>query len=395
LLEDAMHPFRWLMILGLMFSLLYVPPGVGIQTAVAKGKKSGGKKGGKKKGGGKAKKGKSKGKSRKGKSRPRKSAGKSRGKPRKAAGKSKSRSRRPAARNRSRPRRPAVRNTNLNRTAINRNLNRTRRPLRPINRAVNRSARTAIAANVAARSYARSWFPNWVRQDPVRRHLTVNPTTGYLAINRSPGIAVVTPSGSPGQVVIKPSDPFPSVSAATTLSTLLTDLDVEKYWPAGKVVDWRTGKPTAATAAPTYPTNAAAFVFAAAARLRVPLVEPTPDYLIPNRLIGWLEGNGPASGWQQVSALEGQMLANQGWMVIAAWKSAGNGLPSNSPFALGQVAVVRPDARPSGEIPDRGPRIAVAAAQNVDDTTVKAAFPAVAWDKHQITYWAHRPGDAR
>jgi len=239
-------------------------------------------------------------------------------------------------------------------------------------------------------------FPGaWWRTNPPRGgFLTLNPG-GSLVVNRSLGITppassssvTVTPSTSPPPVVINPGDTLPTASCAEARVTALNSMGVASHWLAGKAVNWRTGDPVAGGQAP--PTNAGPFVYAASSMLNVPLPAATAPNMVPNQLITWLQGAGADQGWQQVNAVEAQLLANQCWVVVACWKNTAP--KASGPFAFGHIAIVRPDTElKAAEIPDRGPRIVQASVTNSADTYVQAGFPKNAWDDNAIVYLAHK-----
>ncbi|HYI00066.1 peptidoglycan-binding protein [Hyalangium sp.] len=74
----------------------------------------------------------------------------------------------------------------------------------------------------------------------------------------------------------------------------------------------------------------------------------------------WLQNQGPAHGWREVSAEEAQQMANQGHPTVASW---------HNPGGIGHIGVVRP-----GEINERGPALAQAGARNFNDGHVKDSF---------------------
>jgi len=76
-----------------------------------------------------------------------------------------------------------------------------------------------------------------------------------------------------------------------------------------------------------------------------------------------------------VGELEAQLLSNQGWVVVAAWKDTASVVDRK---ISGQTAVVRPDDKPATELLKRGPRIVMAGSQNHNDVALKDAFPAKA-----------------
>jgi hypothetical protein len=122
-------------------------------------------------------------------------------------------------------------------------------------------------------------------------------------------------------------------------------------------------------------------------RFRVALAEPAPDNLLPESQIDWLVNEGTGRGWVALDGnVEAQLLANQGWVVVAAWKAPDGG----SDRSLGgQTAIVRPTSKPVEAVGDRGPQITVAGEQNHRVIALKDDFPPAAWD--QVIYLACRP----
>ena len=104
--------------------------------------------------------------------------------------------------------------------------------------------------------------------------------------------------------------PWPSCSTAWTF---------EHHWLPGQNVSWRTGNALNEEQGPA--SNGGAFVAAVAARLKVPMPAPVPDNFLPGSQADWLLNQGKAKGWVPVGAVEAQLLANRGWLVIAAWEA--------------------------------------------------------------------------
>jgi hypothetical protein len=378
-----MHPFRWLLTLTLVFSLLTGGFAPLLPDSPAAAKAKGGKKGKSRPKRGKSKPKKSK--PRKGQSRPR---SKAKSKPRRVASKPKTKAKnKPKSTPRRSVRRPVRPVRPLRRPA--------RRPVRPVRRpgrvvVAPRSPGRVVVARPGTRVVVTNPFPGFVRRYPLRGPwLTVNPG-GSLVIDPTfinPGIV-----GSTAPIVIQPTQPFPTANSCTSdLLNVLLNLDVENHWRAGNAVDWRTGDPI--SGAPPAPINSGPFVYAVANQQRVPLPDPDPATMVAAPLIRWLMREGTDRGWQQVSPLEAQLLANQCWVVVAGWRNPNPA--AGDPYARGLAAVVRPDTRPTAEIATRGPRITLAGVTNANDTTVKSAFPQQAWDDNQIVYLAHKPASSR
>jgi hypothetical protein len=166
-------------------------------------------------------------------------------------------------------------------------------------------------------------------------------------------------------------------------------MDIEHHWLPGQRVDWRTGNVIESYGQPSPVSNAGAFVAAVCAQLKVPMPPPTGDNLLPGSQYDWLINDGLKKGWVEIGALEAQVLANQGWVVVAAWKDAPAAGDRN---VAGQTAVVRPSRKLAAEIAPNGPRVIEAGVRNHNDISVKDGFPPKAWTAHQVVYLAHRPG---
>jgi hypothetical protein len=201
--------------------------------------------------------------------------------------------------------------------------------------------------------------------------------TNYADLPAPPPNVTVKP------LVIKAGNALPRSRDGSSLAAILTGLDVENNWLPSKNVDWRTGR--VANDDPGPASNAGLFVAAVSSRLKVPMPVPTPKNMVPGSQYDWLLSEGQEQGWIQIGPVEAQFLANQGWVVIAAWKKTGAG---NGPLA-GQTAIVRPDAAPAAEIQKLGPRIIMAGVSNYDSIRLNDGFPASARDN--VVFVAHRP----
>jgi hypothetical protein len=185
--------------------------------------------------------------------------------------------------------------------------------------------------------------------------------------------------------VIKVGQSMPISRAGAMLAGRLDGMDVENHWLPGQDVSWKTGNQVDDVPGPA--SNGCEFVAAVCARLKVVMAEPAPENFFPDRQYNWLVNEGTGSGWVALDgAVEAQLLANQGWVVIAAWKlpTAGNDRTTD-----GQTAIVHPTGRPVEAVADRGPQITVAGPQNHNDVALKDSFPPAAWD--QMLYLACRP----
>jgi hypothetical protein len=187
--------------------------------------------------------------------------------------------------------------------------------------------------------------------------------------------------------VVRVGQGLPLSPAGAALAAVLDGMDVEHHWLPGQQVDWRTGNPVSADRGPA--SNGGAFVAAVCARLKVPMPAPAPENFLPGRQHDWLIREGRDKGWVAVGEVEAQLLANQGWVVVAAWKDTP---PPGERAVSGQTAVVRPDRKPAAEVLRSGPRVIAAGTQNHNDIALGNAFPAGAWDGREVVFLAHRPG---
>ena len=204
--------------------------------------------------------------------------------------------------------------------------------------------------------------------------------------NAAPGPNIVVPiTINVTTPIIKVTDRFPMAQAGIAFAAFLDRLDVEKHWLPGKTVDWKTGKVSDdSDSGPA--SNAGAFVKAVCARMKVPMSAASDDGVLASSQYEWLLDAGKRKNWLKVGEAEAQFLANQGWVVIAAWK---NMAETDEESVRGQTAIVRPDPQPAGAILQRGPRIIMAGLKNHNDISIKDGFPADAWKKFEIVYLAH------
>jgi hypothetical protein len=185
--------------------------------------------------------------------------------------------------------------------------------------------------------------------------------------------------------LIKEGQGLPISRAGAVLAERLDGMDVENHWLPGQDVSWKTGN--AVDDEPGPASNGGAFVAAVCARLKVIMPEPVPESLFPDSQYDWLVNEGTGSGWVVVGGdVEAQLLANQGWVVVAAWKSS---TPTSDRSLDGQTAIVHPDSKPVEGVADHGPAITIAGPQNHADIALKDSFPPAAWD--QVIYLACRP----
>lgn len=176
---------------------------------------------------------------------------------------------------------------------------------------------------------------------------------------------------------------------ATRLAAVLDSLDVETHWPAGVHVHWESGVPDGRPERlPGQHTHCSAFVAAAAKHLGVYILRPPehPQTLLANAQYDWLASeDGRQGGWRPVhDGLEAQSLANQGELVLAAYRNHHDDKP-------GHIAVVRPSDKTERDIVRDGPQIAQAGSINYRSTDLRRGFAGhpAAWAKGELRYYAH------
>jgi hypothetical protein len=173
--------------------------------------------------------------------------------------------------------------------------------------------------------------------------------------------------------------------AGKELSRFLDGLDVESLWLSGQRVDWKTGQSTGPSA-PTS-THCSAFVAAACLQRGIYILRP-PDHsavLLANAQYDWLRSEGSEHGWKQVgSKAKAQKLANEGLLVVAAYKNP-------DPKKPGHIAIVRPSVKGLRTIAREGPQIIQAGRTNWNSATLKEGFKRHpdAWRDRHILFFAH------
>jgi hypothetical protein len=186
--------------------------------------------------------------------------------------------------------------------------------------------------------------------------------------------------------VIKINQGLPMSKAGRALAAALDGMDVEHHWLAGQRVDWKTGNSVEDDGNGTT-SNGGAFVAAVGARFKVPMPASEQSNFLPGNQFEWLLYDGKPKGWLAMGEVEAQLLANQGWIVIAAWK---NPASAGERKTSGMMAVVRPDSTPVGEIAKNGPRVILVSDRNRNNVALNQAFPASAWDNKEVIFLAHR-----
>jgi outer membrane biosynthesis protein TonB len=243
-----------------------------------------------------------------------------------------------------------------------------------------RETRRFVNYNLGEYTFDDRWWYNFVVY-PTMVSRNEAFTANYNTIVPPPNTVVIPPR-------VKAKDGLPMSPAGSSLAVQLDRMDVEHHWLPGQRVDWRTGN-AMESGQPSPASNAGGFVAAVCAQFKLPMPSPAGDNLLPGRQYDWLVSDGLKKGWIEVGALEAQLLANQGWVVIAAWKDAGAG---GDQSLTGQTAIVRPTRKPAAEITPNGPRVVEAGVHNHNDISLKDGFPPKAWTSKQVVYLAHRPG---
>lgn len=200
------------------------------------------------------------------------------------------------------------------------------------------------------------------------------------------GVVSPTVANLPAPPVIRVNQGLPMSKEGRALAAALDGMDVENHWLAGQRVDWKTGNSIDEEGSGTT-SNGGAFVAAVGARFKLPMPASELANFQPGNQFEWLLIDGKAKGWMAMGEVEAQLLANQGWIVIAAWK---NSASAGERKTSGMTAIVRPDSKPVGDIAKNGPRVILAGDQNRNNVALNEAFPASAWDNREVVFLAHR-----
>jgi hypothetical protein len=162
----------------------------------------------------------------------------------------------------------------------------------------------------------------------------------------------------------------PITPGGERLATLLDRSGVEHLWLPHFHIEWLTGEPDPSRPgwSPTA-THCSAYAAAMADRMGVYLLRP-PEHgqdLLANAQLRWLAGQGEAEGWREVDAKEAQTLANQGFLVLAAYENP-------DPRRPGHIAVIRPSEKSLAALAADGPEDAQAGAHNALSMPVAESF---------------------
>lgn len=181
---------------------------------------------------------------------------------------------------------------------------------------------------------------------------------------------------------------YAAEGSAERLGAFLDRLEVERHWPAGVHVDWRTGDPDGRPELkPGRHTHCSAFVAAAAERLGVYILRP-PEHgqvLLANAQYEWLAGDGAAAGWQSIAdPVAAQAAANRGMLVVASYRSHRDDTP-------GHIAIVRPGKKSAEAIVAEGPDVIQAGNENYTRVPLARGFAGhpAAWGRHEVVFYAH------
>ncbi len=180
----------------------------------------------------------------------------------------------------------------------------------------------------------------------------------------------------------------PITPAGQQLARMLDGMEVEHHWPAGMIVDWRTGDPTGKDIHDDGKhTHCSQFVSAVAEKLKVEILDPRQHSptLLANAQYDWLQEHGASAGWRPVpDGVAAQDLANAGYMVVASYKNHEASKP-------GHIAIVRPGTVTAAEIAKRGPNVIQAGLTNHNSTTLRQGFSnhPRAFPEKAIRFYAH------
>jgi hypothetical protein len=180
----------------------------------------------------------------------------------------------------------------------------------------------------------------------------------------------------------------PITPAARQLFQIIDSLDVEHHWPAGEHVSWESGIPDGKPEVTSGKhTHCSAFAAAAAKRVGIYLLRP-PEHgqiLLANAQYDWLASEGAARGWKPIAdGPDAQHYANQGWLVLAAYKNHHDDKP-------GHVAIVRASDKDALAVLEEGPQITQAGGTNYRSVALRVGFAGhpAAWEHHEVMYYAH------
>lgn len=180
----------------------------------------------------------------------------------------------------------------------------------------------------------------------------------------------------------------PITPAAEAVFQVIDRLDVEHHWPAGEHVSWESGNPDGRPESGSGKhTHCSAFVAAAAKRLGIYVLRPPdhPQQLLANAQYDWLVADSASQGWRAIAdGVEAQHYANQGWLVVAAYRNHHDDKP-------GHIVIVRPSDKDARALREEGPQVTQAGGTNYRSVALRVGFAGhpAAWEHHEVVYYAH------
>ncbi len=154
------------------------------------------------------------------------------------------------------------------------------------------------------------------------------------------------------------------------LIQLLEDSQVEVLWQKGYRINWETGESIGPSKKSTS-THCSAFAAAFAKKEGIYLLRPPEHktHLLANAQFEWLQTKDAANnGWVELkTVLEAQNEANNGNLVIAAYKNEDDSKP-------GHIAIIRPALKTVKQIETEGPQITQAGSTNYSSVSLKVGF---------------------
>jgi hypothetical protein len=220
---------------------------------------------------------------------------------------------------------------------------------------------------------------------------------GLLAVAGGRGELAPAVAQAPGAAAAPASVPT-ITPAGQWLSRYLDRMDVTHHWLLGdEHVARKTGLPLLMehgrelTPLTDDETHGSAFAAAAADGLGIYLLHP-PEHshvLLANAQFDWLPSDaGRKAGWRPVeSPVEAQCLANEGQLVVAAYKNPDATQP-------GHIAIVCPDGKVVSAILAKGPQITQAGFTNYRSADLSLGFDhhPGAWEPNGrggVRFYAH------
>jgi hypothetical protein len=172
---------------------------------------------------------------------------------------------------------------------------------------------------------------------------------------------------------INPACCGPIHEKASALLTQLDNMQVDRFWLAGRHINWETGMPDKPVdyKGQGRATHCSAFVAAAAKRLIVYVLRP-PEHsqvLLASAQTVWLASEAARqAGWTKLEdSKQAQTQANQGFLVLVTFQSP-------NPKKPGHIAIVIPSEKTEEELMREGPQIMQAGTINYSSTSVKIGF---------------------